>query len=111
MTDRLISLTVGTKGAEEWFRTFQDFSELAGNLGSVHHYVNVTSSVVENDEESDDSSSESLYHDANTLVKVKRAIRNALLKNGCAANTTLDEVVDDIVTETLNEGILFRERL
>lgn len=101
MTNRLISLTVGTEGAEEWYRTFQDLSELATNLGAVHQYVSIASSAIEEDDEDDAASNhdpEGLYYDEYTMIKVYKTLEDY---------TTRPE---DIINSLLNAGILFRER-
>lgn len=104
MMDRLISLSVGTEGAEDYFSTFQDVSELARNMGAVHNYVNVTASAV--DAPVDDAPEE-LYHDENTINKVRQALWAAL------ASKTEDipaSILDDMINSMQNVGILFRER-
>lgn len=99
MMDRLISLSVGTDGAEDYFRTFQDISELARNLGAVHDYVTVSASAVVGG--SDDEPDEDLFYDENTLVKVREAIMRRGIK---------DDLATLIITDLQNAGILFRER-
>jgi hypothetical protein len=98
MTNRLISLTVGTQEAEEWFRTFQEISELAANLGASHHYVSVSSIDPEEQSEED---YEDLYYDEKTLEKVGRV----LLNHGIDL-----ERIPSVLSEMKNAGILFRER-
>ena len=44
--DRLISLSVGVTGVEDYVRTFEDISELARNMVESHEYVNVSASVI-----------------------------------------------------------------
>lgn len=101
-TDRIISLTVGTKEAEEWFRTFQEISELAANLGASHHYVSVSSSVcAETFETEMEVGNDDLYYDENTLMKVREAL-GKFLKD--------DHQIKDVINEMRNAGILFRER-
>lgn len=100
MPNRLITLTIGTKGAEEWFATFQDISELARNLGDVHHHVSVSSIVP--DQSEDDAFTEELYHDDNTLNKV----RDAIVGGGFTKETA-----NDMINYVLNAGVLFRERM
>lgn len=105
--DRLISLTVGTKEAEEWFRTFQEISELGANLGASHHYVSVSSTDLGSDKEPDEDDLEQTYHDDNTMRKVRVAVGRAVLVH-TDANADL---VTDIINEIQNAGILFRERV
>lgn len=108
MTDRLISLTVGTKGAEEWFRAFQDLSELANNLGNVHHYVSVSSSALGDEEP--DPVSDDLYHDENTLRKVHETLVIVLSRSGAGTHMAGEDIATNIIGELQNAGILFRER-
>lgn len=98
MVNRMISLTVGTQEAEEWIRTFQEISELATNLGVAHHYVSVSSSVLDEQSEEPD---ENLVYDENTLQKVRTVLRQYGMT---------DELVTDVINEMLNIGLLFRER-
>jgi len=113
MTNRLISLTVGTEGAEEWFRCFQDLSELATNLGAVHHYVNVASSVAGEDEEPT-CDPEGLYHDEFTVFKVHQTIMNEIETVNVPGVILSPEEKQDLATAIINKlqnaGILFRER-
>jgi|SRR5690349_2950412 len=100
--DRLVSLSVGTEGAEDYFSTFQDISELAKNLGATHRYVNVNANVfdeLEIDPEPEQEV-ESLYYDENTLAKVRQVMTNAVLP----------EIAESLITDLQNAGILFRER-
>jgi hypothetical protein len=106
MTNHLISLTVGTEGAEEWFRAFQDLSELANNLGTVHHYVSVSSSAVGNEES--DPIDDDVYYDDNTMVKVREALVSTLSRLG--SGTSASQAADAVILELQNAGILFRER-
>lgn len=101
--DRLINLGVATEGSEDYFRTFQDISELARNLGESHSYVSVSASVVGEEDDVEDVSSEAerLHHDENTLRKVY----DAIMKNGLSRKTA-----EDVVNNLQNAGILFRER-
>lgn len=99
MTDRLISLTVGTKEAAEWFNTFQQMGNLANDLGKTHHYVSISSTEVDGEEESYDGE-ENLYYDHHTLNKVRFALTKVLDDTG----------VNVAINEMLNAGIVFRER-
>lgn len=104
--DRLVLLGVGTEGAEDYFSTFQDISELARNLGETHDYVDVTVSVIGEDS-SDEANCdrEHLYYDENTLSKVRAALMDAAGPYGHG-----DQYVDDMLYAMQNAGILFRER-
>jgi hypothetical protein len=108
LMDRLLSLSVGTDGSEDYIRTFQDLSELVKSLGESHDYVNVSACAVN---EVDEDSAEELCYDENTLFKVRaaveKAVRDSLGGNGPAI---IDSVVANIINEIQNEGILFRER-
>ncbi len=98
----LVSLAVGAKDAEDHARLFQDISELSRNLAEDHDYVSVTSTLVGEDDE-EDVEDEDLYHDHNTLVKVREA-----LQRGVTGLT--DDMAMDLIGEIQNAGILFRER-
>lgn len=97
--ERLVSLSVGTTGAEDFFSTYQDMSELAANLGANHEYVSVTATVVGDDTEDDEP--EELYYDEFTLLKVMKALR----ENGMSRDQ-----VEIAINDMQNAGILFRER-
>lgn len=100
MMDRIISLSVGTNGAEDYFGTFQDISELANNLGKAHDYVTVSAHKVDEDPDGE-GKLEECYYDENTLFKAHTAIRDC----GFTEKTAFD-----IITALQNAGILFRER-
>lgn len=108
MPDRIISLTVGTVGAEDWFKTFQQISEIATALDKADdfNYVSVSSSVVE-DNPQPEGDPEGLYHDDETLTKVRRALVRVL---ELRRNNVPDQLITDLITEMSSEGILFRER-
>lgn len=106
--ERLLSLSVGTDGSEDYVRTFQDLSELAKNLGESHKYVNVSTCVVDEVTEDED---EELFHDENTLFKVRAAIEKGIrapLAEG--GPEVMDSLVTNVINEIQNAGILFRER-
>jgi hypothetical protein len=98
--DRLISLGIGTVGAEDYFSTFQDMSELARNLGESHNYVNLSAQVVDGEPEPD-GKLEEVFYDENTLFKAHAAIQGA----GFSEKTAFD-----IINALQNAGILLRER-
>lgn len=93
---RVVRLDIGTVGAEDYFTTFQDISELARNLGVAHEYVSVSCGVV-----GEEGELKNLHHDENTLVKVHEAI----VKEGLN-----EQSATEIITTLQNAGILFRER-
>lgn len=97
MTNRFVSLSVGTEGSEDFFQTFQDLSELAANLGQSHKYVSVSAGAIDEDE----PEPEQLYFDENTLFKVSKVLMDLGVSSELAA---------DIVNGIQNAGILFRER-
>lgn len=102
LMDRVLSLGVGTTGEEDFYRTFQDLSELARNLGASHDYVIVSATLVNVDDSevlADDG--EDLYHDEETLNKVRKII---------AKYVGYHDVVLSIINDLQNTGILFRER-
>lgn len=108
--DRLVSLSVGVEDPEDFARTFQDLSELARNLGVTHDYVSVSSSVVDENLH-EEPAGEDLYHDENTLVKVRVAAAQALFTHFGSSPSINDEAVTDLINEITNAGILFRERI
>lgn len=99
--DRLVSLSVGTVGVEDFFGTFEQVSELAKNMGAKHDYVSVSSSVTDADQ-NDEPAEEILYYDENTLYAVRMAIKQSGLT---------DESATRIINDIQNAGILFRVRL
>jgi len=107
MTDRITTLSVGTKGAEEWFRLFEQLSVLANRLGSSHHHVSISATAID-EIEVDDEPHENLHYDEFTIMKVRSAIIKALHDN---LGDPPENLVDDLVGAMLNAGILFRERV
>lgn len=101
--DRIISVSVGISGAEDYASTFMDIVELVRGLGPTHDYVNVSAQVVgEPDNEPPvDEDVERLYHGEDTLFK----INEVLLDRGFSEKT-----VTEIINTLQNAGILFRER-
>lgn len=102
--DRLVSLSVGTEGAEDYFSTYQDISELARNLGGVHSYVTVTAQTISpdgEDEPDDGPNDEELYHDDQTIPKFRAVLKDYGLS---------DKTVSDLISNLHAAGILFRER-
>jgi len=99
--DRLVSLTIGTVGAEDYYVTFGEISELARNLGDNHKYVNVSAQTYDETEESEpDPENENLHYDENTLAKARRVMTNYLVP----------EAAEALINDLQNAGILFRER-
>lgn len=109
--DRLISLTVKTKGFEDYANSFMDMAELGRALGSNHEYVNMSAQVLDGVEE---DVPEELTHDESTMITVKRAISKALQEEySVSTHPALgpsSPFVTRIVNELQNAGILFRER-
>jgi hypothetical protein len=99
MAGRMTSLTVITKDDAELAKhTFEMLCEIGAELSLTHHYASV--STLDPDETGGDES-EDLYHDENTLVKVRKAIRSVVFN---------EDRITDIVIAMQNEGILFREK-
>lgn len=98
--DRLISLGIGTDGAEDYMQTFQDMSELARSLGDSHNYVTLSAQVVDGVPESE-GKLEEVFYDENTLFKAHAAIQGV----GFSEKTAFD-----IINALQNAGILLRER-
>ena len=104
--DRLISLSVGVTGVEDYVRTFEDISELARNMVESHEYVNVSASVIgAPDEDEPCCKHEHLHYDDQTLVKVRQTLMDSVAPYGYS-----DYVVDQLLYDLQNAGILFRER-
>lgn len=100
MASRLISLTVNTDGAEDYFQTFQKLSEIAIDLDKAGDFRYINVSAVRNDEIDDDEPE--LVYTEFTLKRVHDAIKNAV--------PYIDEQgATDIISEMQNAGILFRE--
>jgi len=98
LMDRLVSLSVGTVGPENYVSAFQAVAALAVALGETHAYVNVTASVV--DEEMNDGDL-----DSDDIERSHFKIHEALVKAGFA-----DKTASYIISTIQNAGILFRER-
>jgi hypothetical protein len=96
--DRLISLTVGTVGDDEYCATMQDVSELAVALGAKHDYVSLSAHAFDAAESDED---DELYYDDKTLEKVTNVLRSHGLSS---------QLVTDLISDLQNAGILFRER-
>jgi hypothetical protein len=101
MMDRLVSLSVGTVGSDDYFQTFQNLSELASNLGENHEYVTVSASGIDVDN-TEEVEPELFYRDENTLHKVRKAI----LDIGYSSHS-----VEDIITHVQSNGVVFCERV
>jgi hypothetical protein len=104
LMDRMISLSIGTVGAEEWMQVFQDISELARGLGS-DRYVSVSSTPIDDIPEDPPETEDELYYDEFTLGKVRAALLEAAGPYGHS-----EMYVDDLIHAMQNAGILFRER-
>jgi hypothetical protein len=102
MDTRLVSLSVGVGGDEDFARTFQDLSELGRNLGVTHEYVSVSASTMHEDLH-EEAAGEDLYFDENTLFKVRQALISAIVG-------LTEENVNDAINAMQNVGIVFRER-
>jgi hypothetical protein len=112
MTKRMISLSAVTNGSEEYYRLFQDLSELANNLSAVHEYVTMNATWF-SDDEGPQGDPDGLYFDEATMFKVRQAIMDAIAKElrvPVDSYQIMDKLAMDIITELQNAGILFRER-
>lgn len=105
--DRMVSLTVGTTGAEDYQRTFMDISELARNMVDTHEYVNVSAQKIDEPDESDEPgcNHEQLHHDDVTLIIVRQ-----VLQNNTGSFGKDEQNVTNLISALQNAGILFRER-
>jgi hypothetical protein len=106
--ERIISLSVGTTAAEDWFKTFQQISEIATALDKSEDftYISVSSTVAGTDDGSE-GDPDGLYYDDKTLDKVRRALWVVLANKSEGIPAS---VITDMITEMQNEGIFFRER-
>lgn len=105
----LISLSVGTSGADDHAETFDGVTNFGKMLAANHGYVNISSQLVGVEEvEEEDLETENvgctrehLHHDEQTLVK----FYTVLSEHGVS-----EVVIREIVNDLQNAGILFRER-
>lgn len=106
--DRLVSLSVGTTGTEDYMRIFQDVSELARNMVDTHEYVNVSASVVGSfdEDEQECCDHEHLHYNEKTLQKVRKVLTTSLAPFGFDAQ----EDIGSLICAMQDAGILFRER-
>ena len=98
--ERMISLSVIPKPEDQEF-VFNAMSHTASQLGHDCPNANLTFSTYAYEDDQFDEPVEKLYHDENTLDKV----RNALISSGMTGR-----VADNAINEMQNAGILFRER-
>lgn len=105
--DRMISLSIGTVGAEEWMQVFQDISELARGMGT-DRYVSVSSTPIDDIPEDPPETEDELYYDDQTLEKVRDALAEILIENHSARS--MQDIITDCIGAMQNAGILFRER-
>lgn len=99
----LISLSIGTVGADDHARTFQEMSELSANLAPSHPYVSLSSNLADDNDVPD----EDIFYDEQTLFKVRDAVEKAITVHFGLGNP---KVTTDVIIEMQNAGILFRER-
>lgn len=98
--DRLITLGVGTKGNDDYRQTFEKIAELGIKLGETHGYVNLSANMIPGNAEIEED--EPVYHDENTIYRVREAIMNI----GLNSQTT------EMILKSLDKaGIVFRERI
>lgn len=103
---RMINMSVGVSEAEDEHRhVFAYLADIAGELTQTHEYVSLTSNKLNEEIEIEE---EVLYHDENTLSRVREAIKEALAPYGMGGEG--DTSVTDIINELQNAGIFFRER-
>lgn len=102
--DRMISLTVGTVGVEQYLETFERMSSMTLDFAEGHGYVSLSAQEVDNEAEPE-LPPENLHYDENTLVKVRNVLFEAVGPYGHG-----DSYVDDLMHALQNAGILFRER-
>jgi hypothetical protein len=106
-TTRNIGFNVATKTTEEWLRTFRHVSALACDFGARDQYVSIWSSATDDEVDAGDVGEVTTYDD-HTLRKVREAITKAASPYGIDSAAP---IIDDILNELQNAGILFRERV
>ena len=109
MTDRMISMSLITDGAESWMESFQKVSEIATDLEKSESFkhISVTATRMDVDDSAPEIDPQGLYFDENTLTKVRRALKHVLEQR---AQYVPESMITDLVIEMQNEGILFREQ-
>jgi len=96
----MISLTALPREEDQEF-VYRAISHAAVTLGFDCPNANINFSTHSYEDDQIDEPVEKLYHDENTLDKV----RNALISSGMTGR-----VADNAINEMQNAGILFRER-
>ena len=107
MTERMTSLTVYTLEAEEGLDVIKILNDIGAEMALNHQSVTVSTHKMGDRLDGDDDPDE-LYHDENTLMKVREALGHVLVRR--REGWTMDELVTDLIGEMQNAGILFRER-
>lgn len=102
-----LNMNVQTTTAEEWRRVWGDFNELADGYAKLFSTISVSSFDL-NVSDQDQRPDEELFYDEQTLQKVRNALILAMNKR--AIDTLGNGIVDSLINEMQNAGILFRER-
>lgn len=98
-TTHIVTLSIGVDGEEEWDRIYTAFLTSAREYGPQYSYVNVSSSLAEEEEVLEKGSE---THTEETLFKVAIGLREAGLD---------EDAIRDAIRAMQNNGILFRERV
>lgn len=112
----MITLTVGVTQTPEREEMLNLLSGFATEISKDIDYVSVSAVKLDTDEEevtveSTGCLEEHLYHDDQTLERVRVALRNELfVPNSSISMAVLNAQVVRIINEMQNAGILFRER-
>lgn len=89
---------------EDWPKVYGMFSEIATKMGPHYPVVNVSSYKVD---ESERPSEGDEYFDEGTYMKARGALSAAIQQN---EGRPVSDIIDGILSEFLNTGILLRER-
>lgn len=98
----LITLSVGTEGPDQHKAVFGLMSDIGAEFALDYHYSSITSVDTDRPNDGDEE-----FYDEHTLFKVREAIKNAI---EVRVATAPEAMINDIINEMQNAGILFRER-
>lgn len=103
-----ISLSFITKAEQDWSTAFNLLSRIALDIGEDFSQVNVSSIDLEDFPDAGEPDEIEEFHDENTLAKVYNSIRVGILTGSYQIDFP-DDLVEEIVKQLQNSGIVFRE--
>lgn len=108
----MITLSIGISSEIEWQQTWGQLNDTAKRYGRMNQYVMLSSTMIEQGEDEETPAEDELYVDEDTLFKVRDAIRKCVQRaiGPRMTQRNKDELVNEIINELGNAGILFRER-